>query len=207
MLRTHHAGKASIPAWAKGGKCPSLHERDAGKASFPASGAGGTLALWGREEKSAPGGNAGEALHSVMSATVNRSIAAGQVVIAGLMIACAAIGPFPSPVPLLFVVAAAGTANAAFPLMRTFGSALLGGTAAVAIALAAVPFTSCASPHPSPMFVCTGDAPSWHLAGAVIAAGLCGASLVLARVAAQAEQAAAMTAVLDELRDEILRLQ
>ena len=138
---------------------------------------------------------------------MNRPIAVGQVVLAGLMVAAAAAGPFPPPVPLLFVSAAVGTANAAFPLMRTFGSALLGGTAAVAIALAAVPFTSCASPRPSPMFVCAGDAPSWHLAGAVIAAGLCGASLVLARVAAQAEQAAAMTAALGELRDEILRMQ
>ena len=142
-----------------------------------------------------------------MSGPVSRPIVAGQVVIAGLMVACAAAGPFPAPVPLLFVVAAAGTANAAFPLMRTFGSALLGGTAAVAIALAAVPFTSCASPRPSPMFACAGDAPSWHLAGAVIAAGLCGAGLVLSRVAAQAEQAAVMTAALDDLREEILRMR
>jgi hypothetical protein len=138
---------------------------------------------------------------------MNRSIAVGQVVIAGLMVAAAAAGPFPSPVPLLFVVAAVGTGNAAFPLMRTFGSALLGGTAAAAIALAAVPFTTCAAPKPSPVFACTGDAPSWHLTGAVIAAGLCGASLVLARVAAQAEQAATLTAALDDLREEILRMQ
>jgi hypothetical protein len=142
-----------------------------------------------------------------MSTPVNRPIAAGQVVIVGLMVVAAAAGPFPAPVPLLFVVAAVGTANAAFPLMRTFGSALLGGTAAMAIALAAVPFTTCASPHPSPMFACANDGPSWHLAGAVIAAGLCGASLVLARAAAQAEQAAAMTAAVDELRDEILRMR
>jgi drug/metabolite transporter (DMT)-like permease len=142
-----------------------------------------------------------------MSAPVNRPIAIGQAVIVVLMVACAAAGPFPSPVPLLFVAAAAGAGNAAFPLMRTFGSALLGGTAAVAIALAAVPFTTCASPHPSPMFVCANDGPSWHLAGAVIAAGLCGAGLVLARVAAQAEQAAQMTAAVDELREEILRMQ
>ena len=142
-----------------------------------------------------------------MSPVLNRTIIAGQAVIAGLMALCAALGLFPSPVPLLFAVGAVGTANAAFPLMRTFGSALLGGVAAASIALAAVPFTTCASPHPSPVFSCSGDAPSWHLTGAVIAAGLCGASVVLSRVAAQAENAAAVAAELAALREEIHRLR
>ncbi|WP_025360182.1 hypothetical protein [Kutzneria albida] len=124
--------------------------------------------------------------------TPNRPIAAGQAVVGVLMIGCAAFGGFPSPVPLLFLAGAAGTANAAFPLMRTFGSALLGGVAAASIALAAVPFSTCASPHPSPVFSCTGQDPSWHLAGSVVAAGLCGASLVLARVAAQADTTEAL---------------
>lgn len=138
--------------------------------------------------------------------TSNRPIAVGQAVIGVLMLGCAAFGSFPSPVPLLFVIGAVGTANAVFPLMRTFGSALLGGVAAASIALATVPFSTCASAHPSPVFSCTGEDPSLHLAGTVIAAGLCGASLVLARVAAQSDTSdsiARLSEQLTALRQEL----
>ncbi|MFD9734670.1 hypothetical protein [Umezawaea sp. NPDC059074] len=107
----------------------------------------------------------------------------GQVVVGALMLGCAAAGPFPSPIPLLFVIGAVGTANAAFDLMRTFGSALLGGVAASSIGLAAVPFAACSDDRFAEVFTCTGDAPTWHMTGAVLVAGLSGASLVLARIA------------------------
>ncbi|ROP41000.1 hypothetical protein EDD40_6420 [Saccharothrix texasensis] len=70
---------------------------------------------------------------------------AGLAIVCALMLTCAALGPFPHPVPLLFVIAAVGAANAAFPLMRTFGSALLGGVAAAGIGLASVPYVTCSS--------------------------------------------------------------
>jgi hypothetical protein len=131
--------------------------------------------------------------------TADRPIAAGQAVIGVLMLGCATFGSFPSPVPLLFVIGAVGTANAVFALMRTFGSALLGGVAAASIALAAVPFSTCASAHPSPVFSCTGEDPSLHLAGTVVAAGLCGASLVLARVAAQSDTSDSLARLSEQL--------
>ncbi|WP_433263504.1 hypothetical protein ACQPZF_32390 [Actinosynnema sp. CS-041913] len=106
----------------------------------------------------------------------------GLAVVASLMLGCAVFGPFPHPVPLLFAIAAMGAANAAFPLMRTFGSALLGGVAAAGIGLAAVPFVTCSSERFTEVFTCTGDAPTWHMTGAVLVAGLSGAALVLARV-------------------------
>jgi hypothetical protein len=107
----------------------------------------------------------------------------GLAVVGALMLACAGFGPFPRPVPLLFLVAAVGAANAAFPLMRTFGSALLGGVAAASIGLASVPYVTCSSDRFQDVFPCTGDAPTWHLTGTVLVAGLAGAGLVLARVA------------------------
>ncbi|GAB2986866.1 hypothetical protein [Saccharothrix stipae] len=107
---------------------------------------------------------------------------AGLAIVCALMVGCAAFGPFPHPVPLLFTIAAVGAANAAFPLMRTFGSALLGGVAAASIGLASVPFVTCSSAKFTEVFTCTGDAPTWHMTGAVLVAGLSGAGLVLARV-------------------------
>ncbi|QQQ74936.1 hypothetical protein IOD16_27985 [Saccharothrix sp. 6-C] len=107
---------------------------------------------------------------------------AGLAIVCALMLTCAALGPFPHPVPLLFVIAAVGAANAAFPLMRTFGSALLGGVAAASIGLASVPYVTCSSDKFTNVFTCTGDAPTWHMTGAVLVAGLSGAGLVLARV-------------------------
>ncbi|MEU4448954.1 hypothetical protein AB0K14_38825 [Actinosynnema sp. NPDC050801] len=107
---------------------------------------------------------------------------AGLAIVCALMVGCAAFGPFPHPVPLLFAIAAVGAANAAFPLMRTFGSALLGGVAAASIGLASVPFVTCSSDKFTEVFTCTGDAPTWHMTGAVLVAGLSGAGLVLARV-------------------------
>jgi hypothetical protein len=111
----------------------------------------------------------------------------GLVVVTALMVSCAALGPFPHPVPLLFAIAAVGAANAVFPLMRTFGSALLGGVAAACVGLAAVPFVTCSSEKFGDVFTCTGDAPTWHLTGSVLAAGLSGAALVLARVLGTAD--------------------
>jgi len=105
----------------------------------------------------------------------------GLAVVAALMVGCAAFGPFPHPVPLLFAIAATGAANAAFPLMRTFGSAVLGGVAAAGIGFAAVPFATCSSERFTEVFTCTGDAPTWHMTGSVLVAGLAGAALVLAR--------------------------
>ncbi|TWP46146.1 hypothetical protein FKR81_37090 [Lentzea tibetensis] len=109
----------------------------------------------------------------------------GQAVLGVLMIGCALFGPFPKPVPLLFAIAAVGTANAAFPIMRVFGSALLGGVAAASIALSSVPFVTCSVEKYTDVFTCTGDAPVWHLTGTVLVAGLSGASLVLARITNQ----------------------
>ncbi|HEX6343878.1 hypothetical protein [Umezawaea sp.] len=110
----------------------------------------------------------------------------GQLVVGAIMLGCAAAGPFPSPVPLLFVIAAVGTANAAFDLMRTFGSALLGGVAVASVGLAAVPFATCSNDRFTDVFTCAGDAPTWHMTGSVLVAGLSGASLVLARIAGTA---------------------
>ncbi|GAA3462062.1 hypothetical protein ACFFSW_14440 [Saccharothrix longispora] len=107
---------------------------------------------------------------------------AGLAVVCALMLGCALFGSFPSPVPLLFAIAAVGAANAAFPLMRTFGSALLGGVSAASIGLAPVPFVTCSSEKFTEVFTCTGDSPTWHMTGAVLVAGLSGAGLVLARV-------------------------
>lgn len=115
----------------------------------------------------------------------DRQILIVQVVICALMLGAAAFAGFPNPVPVLFLAGALGSANAAVDLMRTFGSALLGGVAAASIALATVPFVTCATPRFSTVFTCTGNSPTWHLTGTVIAAGLSGASLVLARIAAR----------------------
>ncbi|SEQ49292.1 hypothetical protein SAMN05216188_103215 [Lentzea xinjiangensis] len=112
----------------------------------------------------------------------------GQAVLGVLMVGCPLTGLFPGPVPLLFAIAAIGTANAAFPLMRTFGSALLGGVAASSIALSSVPFVTCSTERFTEVFTCTGDAPTWHLTGTVLVAGLSGASLVLARMTVQWER-------------------
>jgi hypothetical protein len=119
-----------------------------------------------------------------MVARPDRVIVIAQAVICALLLGAAAFGGFPSPVPVLFVAGALGAANAAFDLMRTFGSALLGGVAAGSIALAGIPYVTCSSPRFSTVFDCTGNSPTWHLAGTVITAALSGASLVLARVAA-----------------------
>jgi hypothetical protein len=118
-----------------------------------------------------------------VASRTSRDTTVGQVIVGALMLGCAALGPFPSPIPLLFAVAVVGTANAAFDVMRTFGSALLGGTAAASIGLAAVPFATCSTERFTAVFTCTGDAPTWHMTGAVLVAGLSGASLVLARIA------------------------
>ncbi|MFD7659894.1 hypothetical protein ACFV4N_38455 [Actinosynnema sp. NPDC059797] len=107
---------------------------------------------------------------------------AGLVIVCALMVGCAAFGPFPHPVPLLFGIAAAAAANAAFPLMRTFGAALLGGVAATGIALAPVAYVTCSTERFTDVFACTGDAPTWHMTGSVLVAGLSGAGLVLTRV-------------------------
>lgn len=118
-----------------------------------------------------------------MLARPDRVIAVTQAVICVLMLGAAAFGRFPSPVPVLFLAGALGAGNAAFDLMRTFGSALLGGVAASSIALAGLPYVTCSSTRFSTVFDCTGNSPTWHMTGTVIAAGLAGASLVLARVA------------------------
>ncbi|HEX3790498.1 MAG TPA: hypothetical protein VHW44_21715 [Pseudonocardiaceae bacterium] len=136
----------------------------------------------------------------------DRQIMVAQAVICLLMICGAAFARFPSPVPVLFVGGALGSANAAFELMRTFGSALLGGVAAASIALATVPYVTCSSARFSTVFDCTGNSPTWHLTGTVIAAGLSGASLVLARIAARAQtddRLANIEARLLELLDDL----
>jgi hypothetical protein len=123
-----------------------------------------------------------------MLARPDRDILIAQVVICVLMLAAAAFGRFPNPVPVLFLAGALGAGNAAFDLMRTFGSALLGGVAAASVALAGIPFVTCSSTRYSTVFNCTGNSPTWHLTGTVIVAGLAGASLVLARTAARAHE-------------------
>ncbi|QFZ22484.1 hypothetical protein [Saccharothrix syringae] len=126
---------------------------------------------------------------------------AGLVVVCALMVSCAAFGPFPQPVPLMFAIAAAGAVNAAFPLMRTFGSALLGGVAAAGIGLAPVAYVTCSTERFTDVFACTDDAPTWHMTGSVLVAGLAGAGLVLARVLGTA----ALERQLAALRHEVER--
>ena len=53
------------------------------------------------------------------------------------------------------------------------------------IALSSVPFVTCSSERFTEVFTCSGDAPTWHLTGTVLVAGLSGASLVLARITVQ----------------------
>ncbi|HEX4226575.1 MAG TPA: hypothetical protein VHZ97_29695 [Pseudonocardiaceae bacterium] len=115
----------------------------------------------------------------------DRQVLIAQAIICVLMLCAAAFGNFPSPVPVLLTVGAIGVANAAFDLMRTFGSAVLGGVALASVALAPVPFVTCSVGKYSNVFDCTGDAPTWNLTGTVITAGLAGASLVLARSVAR----------------------
>jgi hypothetical protein len=121
-----------------------------------------------------------------MLARPDRVILSAQAVICVLMVAAAAFGGFPNPVPVLFIAGALGAANAAFDLMRTFGTALLAGVAVAGVALAGIPYVTCSSVRYTHVFNCTGNSPTWHLTGTVIAAGLAGASLVLARTAARA---------------------
>lgn len=120
-----------------------------------------------------------------MLARPDRSFVIAQLVICVVMLGAAAFARFPGPVPILYLAGALGAGNAAFDLMRTFGSALLGGVAISSVALAGIPYVTCSSPRFDTVFDCTGSAPTWHLAGSVIAAGLAGASLVLARTAAR----------------------
>ena len=118
----------------------------------------------------------------------DRQIVIAQAVICVLLLVGAAFVNFPSPIPVLFLVAAVGVGNAAFDLMRTFGSALLGGVATASVAIAAVPFVTCSAGRFTDVFPCTANAPTWHLTGSVVVAGLSGASLVLARAAAHTEE-------------------
>lgn len=136
-----------------------------------------------------------------MLARPDRAIVITQAVICVLMLAAAAFGRFPGPVPVLFLAGALGAGNAAFELMRTFGSALLGGVAASSIALAGIPFVTCGSPRFATVFDCSGNSPTWHLTGTVIAAGLSGASLVLARVAARSGEYDRLTGIERRLAD------
>lgn len=115
----------------------------------------------------------------------DRQVMIAQAIICVLMLCGAAFGNFPSPVPILLTVGAVGVANAAFDLMRTFGSAVLGGVALASVALAPVPFVTCSVGRYTNVFDCTGNAPTWNLTGTVITAGLTGASLVLARSVAR----------------------
>ncbi len=115
----------------------------------------------------------------------DRQVMIAQAIICVLMLCGAAFGNFPSPVPILLTVGAVGVGNAAFELMRTFGSAVLGGVALASVALAPVPFVTCSVGRFSAVFDCTGNAPTWNLTGTVITAGLSGASLVLARSVAR----------------------
>lgn len=131
----------------------------------------------------------------------DRVIVYAQGIICVLMLGAAAFGGFPNPIPVVFVAGALGAGNAAFDLMRTFGSALLGGVAAASIALAGIPFATCSSPRFSTVFDCTGNAPTWHLTGAVVAAGLSGASLVLARTAARTRDYDRLTSMERRLAD------
>lgn len=142
-----------------------------------------------------------------MLARPDRHIIIAQAIICVIMICTAAFANFPRPVPVLFVAAAVGSANAAFELMRTFGSALLGGVAAASIAIAAVPFVTCSTARFTQVFECSNDAPTWHLTGAVIAAGLSGASLVLARFATHTTEQARLERIergLAELQHQLL---
>jgi hypothetical protein len=136
-----------------------------------------------------------------MLARPDRVIVIAQAVICALMLGAAAFGGFPSPVPVLYIAGALGAANAAFDLMRTFGSALLGGVAASSIALAGIPFVTCSSARFSTVLDCTGNSPTWHLTGTVIAAGLSGASLVLARTAARNQETDRLTGIERRLAD------
>jgi hypothetical protein len=136
-----------------------------------------------------------------MLARPDRVIVIVQMIICASMLAAAGFGRFPSPVPVLFLAGALGAANAAFDLMRTFGSALLGGVAAASVALAGIPFVTCSSPRYSTVFDCTGNSPTWHLTGTVIVAGLAGASLVLARTAARAHEYDRLTSIERRLAD------
>jgi len=136
-----------------------------------------------------------------MLARPDRVIASAQAVICALMVVAAVLGRFPSPVPVLFIAGALGVANAAFELMRTFGSALLAGVAVASVALAGIPYMTCSSPRFSTVFACTGNSPTWHLTGAVIAAGLSGASLVLARTAARSQEYDRLTSIERRLAD------
>lgn len=135
----------------------------------------------------------------------DRVVIVAQGVICVLMLGAAAFAGFPNPVPVLFLAGALGAGNAAFDLMRTFGSALLGGVAAAGIALAGIPYVTCSSPRFATVFACTGNSPTWHLTGAVIAAGLAGASLVLARSAARARDDDRLAGIEQRL-DELQRL-
>jgi len=82
-----------------------------------------------------------------------------------------------------------GAGNAAFDLMRTFRFGAAGRCRGGRVSRwAGIPFVTCSSPRYSTVFDCTGNSPTWHLTGAVIAAGLSGASLVLARTAARAQE-------------------
>jgi hypothetical protein len=118
----------------------------------------------------------------------DRQVLIAQAIICVLMLCGAAFGNFPSPVPVLLTVGAIGVANAAFDLMRTFGSAVLGGVALASVALAPVPFVTCSVGKYTNVFDCTGNAPTWNLTGTVITAGLAGASLVLARSVARSHE-------------------
>jgi len=141
-----------------------------------------------------------------MLARPDRVIVIAQGVICVLMVAGAAFGGFPNPVPVLFIAGALGVANAAFELMRTFGSALLAGVAIASVALAGIPFMTCSTTRFDHVFNCTGNSPTWHLTGAVIAAGLSGASLVLARTAARAREYDRLTSIerrLAELQEDL----
>lgn len=143
-----------------------------------------------------------------MLARPDRVIVSAQAVICALMVGAAALGGFPNPVPVLFIAGALGVANAAFDLMRTFGSALLAGVAIASVALAGIPFVTCSSPRFQTVFTCTGNSPTWHLTGTVIAAGLSGASLVLARTAARNREYDRLTSIerrLSELQRELAR--
>jgi hypothetical protein len=136
-----------------------------------------------------------------MLARQDRVFVIAQAVICVLLLAGAAFGGFPGPVPVLYLAGALGAGNAAFDLMRTFGSALLGGVAASSIALAGIPYVTCSSPRFQTVFDCTGNSPTWHLTGSVIVAGLAGASLVLARIAARNREYARLTSIERRLAD------
>jgi hypothetical protein len=130
-----------------------------------------------------------------MLARPDRSFVIAQLVICVVMLGAAAFARFPGPVPILYLAGALGAGNAAFDLMRTFGSALLGGVAVSSVALAGIPYVTCSSTRFATVFDCTGNAPTWHLTGSVIAAGLAGASLVLARTAARNREYERLTGI------------